>query len=332
MSSIGVGRARQGSSIRLQRAKQQRSPPNVSTESIESIASQPSAPPAAPAAATCAACGAPLAGDQRYCLQCGERTAPISSLMLGGTLAAAQASPAASPAGAAPPAPGPPGVAPASPLQAGDPGAGGNALTVIAGVGVLLLAMGVGVLIGRSGGSKPGAAPPQVITVSSAPGAGTTAPESEAFAGDWPAGSSGYTVQLRSLPVASTQASAVQAAKSAAEGKGAKAVGALKSDEFAGLPAGRYIVYSGRYAKKGEAQKALAGLRKSFPGASVVHVGAGASGGKGAGSGSIGGGKSGVGQTPSNPAPPSSVEALKGKSGQSYEQESKNLPNVVSTG
>ena len=31
----------------------------------------------------------------------------------------------------------------------------GNVLTLIAGIGVLLLAMGVGVLIGRSGGSAP---------------------------------------------------------------------------------------------------------------------------------------------------------------------------------
>jgi hypothetical protein len=41
----------------------------------------------------------------------------------------------------------------------------GNTVTVIAGVGVLLLAMGVGVLIGRAGNSKPSAAPAQVISV-----------------------------------------------------------------------------------------------------------------------------------------------------------------------
>ncbi len=63
-----------------------------------------------------------------------------------------------------------------------------------------------------------------------------------------------------------------------------------------------------------------------------VGAGTGASSGKGAGAGSGAGGKSGVGSSPSNPAPPTVVESLKGKSGKNYEQESKNLPNVVSTG
>jgi hypothetical protein len=40
----------------------------------------------------------------------------------------------------------------------------------------------------------------------------------------------------------------------------------------------------------------------------------------------------GVGQTPSKPAPPSAAEHLKGVKGGSYEQKSKNLPNVISTG
>jgi hypothetical protein len=333
MSSMERGRACSGSRICDPRAEQQRISANVSTESIESIASQ--APAAAPAA-TCAACGSPLADDQRYCLQCGERTMPMSSVLQGGpptaALAPAGGSQAGGPGSAPPSAPGPPGATPPA-AGGGEPAGRGNAVTVIAGVGVLLLAMGIGVLIGRSGGAKPsGAAAPQVITVSSAPAAGAT-PASESFTGDWPAGSSGYTIQLQTLPTASTQVSAVQAAKSAAEGKGAKAVGALKSDEFTSLPAGSYIVYSGKYTKKSEADKALGPLKKNFSEAKVVHVGAGtaASNGKGA-AGSGGAGKSGVGSSPSKPAPPTVVESLKGKSGKSYEQESKNLPNVVSTG
>jgi hypothetical protein len=306
----------------------------VSTESIESIASQP--PAAAAGMAACAACGAPLAEDQRYCLQCGERATPISSVLAGPPPALGAGAHANGP-GSSPPALVPPGAAPPSVavVPGGEAPGRGNAVTVIAGVGVLLLAMGIGVLIGRSGGAKPSAAAPQVVTVSSAPAAGAT-PASEPFTGDWPAGSSGYTVELQALPAASTQVSAVQAAKSAAEGKGAKAVGALKSDEFAGLAAGEYIVYSGKYSKKAEAQKALGGLKKSFPGASVLQVGASgaAGGGKGAScTGQSTGGKSGVGSSPSNPAPPSVVEkSLKGKSGKNYEQESNKLPNVVSTG
>ena len=312
----------------------------MSTESIESIASQPSA---AHGAAACAACGAPLAEDQRYCLQCGERATPIGSVLRSGPPLAlvpgAGAGAQATGPGSAPPVLGPPGAAPPSPPGVAGGGEasghGGNAVTVIAGVGVLLLAMGIGVLIGRSGGSKPSAASaaPQVISVSSAPAAGT-GPSAESFTGDWPAGSSGYTVQLQTLPTASTQVSAVQAAKSAAEGKGAKAVGALKFDEFAALPAGDYIVYSGKYSKKTGADKALAGLKKSFPGASVLQVGAsgGASGGKGAAGTANGGGKSGVGSSPSNPAPPSVAEDLRKSKGKSYEEKSKNLPDVISTG
>jgi hypothetical protein len=340
MSSIGA----QPSSIGLahppsaRRAATQSA--TVSTESIESIASQP---PLAAAAARCAACAAPLADDQRYCLQCGERTTPISGVLLGGPPASALASGAGSQAngpGSAPPAAlGPTGAAP--PSLSGVRGGGeapgrGSAVTVIAGVGVLLLAMGIGVLIGRSGASKQPAvsAVPQVISVASTPAAGAATPASESFTGDWPAGSGGYTVQLQTLPSASTQVGAVQAAKSAAEGKGAKAVGALRSDEFASLPAGNYIVYSGKYAKKAEAEKALGALRKGFPRASVLKIAGsrGASGGKGAGAGASGGGNTGVGSSPSKPAPPSAAEGLKGKSGKSYEQQSNSLPNVVSTG
>ena len=48
-----------------------------------------------------------------------------------------------------------------------------NVLTLIAGIGVLLLAMGVGVLIGRSGGSGTAGTPaPQVITLGGAGVAG----------------------------------------------------------------------------------------------------------------------------------------------------------------
>jgi hypothetical protein len=329
---MGHGRAPDARTSAI--AELQRRQPPVSTESIESIA-RPSSDTTG--AVACAACSAPLAEDQRYCLQCGERATSISSALAGPPPALVPAGERAPGPGSVPPVLGPPGAGPPSPpgVPGGSEAPGrGNAVTVIAGVGVLLLAMGIGVLIGRSGGAKPsGAGAAQVITVSTAAAAGTT-PATESFAGDWPAGSSGYTVQLQTLPTASTQVSAVQAAKSAAERKGAKSVGALKSDEFAGLGAGSYIVYSGKYTKKSEANKALGPLEKKFSEAKVLQIGAGtgASSGKGAVAGSGAGGKSGVGSSPSNPAPPAVVESLKGKSGKSYEQESKNLPDVVSTG
>lgn len=289
--------------------------------STESIASPPQS---AAAAASCASCGAALAEDQRYCLHCGERIAPPSSVLTGGVPSSPQAPLV------------PPGYP--QPGKSGAPGDGerrGNAVTIIAGVGVLLLAMGVGVLIGRSSGTKSNAPVTPVINVATAPASSTTAPAEAAFVSDWPQGTSGYTVELQALPSAATQLSAVEAAKSAASAKGAKAVGALKSDEFSGLPAGNFIVYSGVYKKQAEASKAAKGLQKSFPGAKAIHItGAGAAKGSAAGSGgaTTPAGKSGVGASESHPAPPSVIENLHKHKGKSYEEESKNLPNVVSTG
>jgi hypothetical protein len=123
----------------------------------------------------------------------------------------------------------------------------GNLLTLIAGIGVLMLAMGVGVLIGRSGGSSSAGAAPQVITVGgAATGAANTTP-------------------TPTTPEASS---------------------AAKAGAVAGAAA----------AAKHKAKEA------------------------------------GVGATPSKPAPPTVLKNLRTGSGQSYEQKSKNLPNVVSTG
>jgi len=280
----------------------------------------------------CAACGAPMAADQRYCLECGERRAVMSSVLLGG-----------------PPPPLEPGASASPPVRPPDsaiaPGRDdrgrSDALSVIAGVGVLLLAMGVGVLIGRSSASTK-TLPPEVITVGSSGSAGTGTGSGDqastaTFTGDWPSGTSGYTVQLQTLP-SGTQVSAVEAAKSAASAKGAKNVGALESEEFSSLGGTNYVVYSGVYHKRSEAQSALKGLKKSFHGATVIQVSNGGEGGKDSGSGGSsglgerGGHHSGVGYSESKPAPPTIVKKESTKKGQSYEQESKNLPNVISTG
>jgi hypothetical protein len=113
------------------------------------------APIVAPAGDPCPACGGPMAGDQRYCLSCGARRAearlPFRTIL-------------------AEPVPGP---APAALAERSAP-----ALTFLVGLGCLLLALGVGVLIGRSGGSDRQAAAstaaPQVITVGSGGAAGAT--------------------------------------------------------------------------------------------------------------------------------------------------------------
>lgn len=117
--------------------------------------------------------------------------------------------------------------------------------TLLAAIGVLLLAMGVGVLIGRSGGGSGKAVAPQVISVPASTGAPAT---------------------------------------SASESAGEEASGKSSSKHKA--------------AKKKKAAE-----------------------------------PSGTGSSIAKPAPPSAAKELRsGGSGASYEQKSKNLPDVISTG
>lgn len=109
----------------------------------------------------CATCGAPLGADQRYCLECGTRRTD-ARLAFRDILSGQAPPPGAAPPGAAAPADPPP-------ARAG--------LAFLAGLLCLLVALGVGVLIGRSGDKTPTAATPppaQVITVGGSAPAATT--------------------------------------------------------------------------------------------------------------------------------------------------------------
>jgi hypothetical protein len=295
------------------------------TVSTESIAH--SSTPAEPVEA-CSHCGLPLAPDQRYCLECGARREGRPSFFL--DVLSARDVGAAPPATAAPPAP---------------QKSRNTTAAIIAGIGVLLLAMGIGVLIGRAGNTKVPAA--QVISVSSGgggataatPGTGasgtaapttgsaapTTGSSSTTVVDTWPSGTSAYTVVVKALPATATVAD-VNAAEAAARAKGIAAVGVLNSSTHPGLPPGEYIVYSGVDPQASGASAALVTVKKSFPTATVIHVGTtagatsgGSTSGSG-GSGSGGSGSSGKSGGSSNPG-----------SGGSYEQRSKNLPNVIGT-
>jgi len=109
----------------------------------------------------CGACGAPLAHDQRYCVECGERRG-------------ASRFPAGEPAGEAPPR-----RARAARAPRGQRISSGT--TLVAGVGVLLLAIGLGVLIGRlghtNGSNQKASNPPvQVVTVQGGGGSAASTP------------------------------------------------------------------------------------------------------------------------------------------------------------
>jgi hypothetical protein len=98
----------------------------------------------------CSACGAAMASDQRYCVECGHRRGPARVPVTDG-LAQRDRDATAAPR---------PQRRPRIPIDS----------TLIAGIGTLLLAMGIGVLIGRSGNSTAAKSPRvQVVTV---PGGG----------------------------------------------------------------------------------------------------------------------------------------------------------------
>jgi hypothetical protein len=139
----------------------------------------------------CAQCAAPLAPDQRYCLHCGAARAHVNGPISGGRPGGPPrtvSSPQATSVPQSPP-PGTPGVAPGTTgLSAASPANRNNTLALLAGVGVLLLAMGVGVLIGRASSGTAKVPPAQVISVggaaagSSTPATTPTTPTSETSA------------------------------------------------------------------------------------------------------------------------------------------------------
>jgi hypothetical protein len=108
----------------------------------------------------CSGCGAAMTSDQRYCVECGERNGPARVPLTNGPAQRSEETPATR-------------------RLPSRPRASVNS-TLIAGIGLLLLAMGIGVLIGRSGktASVKGA-PAQIVTVA---GAGAAAPSAAATA------------------------------------------------------------------------------------------------------------------------------------------------------
>jgi hypothetical protein len=137
--------------------------PDVPPAPVAPTATQPAAPSPPPATAAtqplvatsgeqCPSCGVHVAPDQRYCLACGVRCGePRLPIMDAVTFMDAMKQPRDA---AAPP--------PLRPQRRVSPN-----MALFATIGVLLLAMGVGVLIGRSGNHSIASAPaaPQVIKV-----------------------------------------------------------------------------------------------------------------------------------------------------------------------
>lgn len=129
-----------------------------STPTLDPPTNELTTPLAASSTERCANCGAHMAPDQRYCLECGERR---SGGGLRDALPRSQAVVSA--------------AAPRRPLMSANS-------SLIAGVATLLIALGVGVLIGSVGDGNGGgrASAPQVVTVS----AGASGAAAETAAAD----------------------------------------------------------------------------------------------------------------------------------------------------
>jgi hypothetical protein len=146
----------------------------------------------------CPSCGAPVAPDQRYCVECGERCAEPRLPFVDGR----------------PQAP----AAPAAPPRRSRRPRASTGLTLIAGVATLLLAMGVGVLVGKSGkdDQTAGNAPPvQVVTVPGAAAAGS----STNATGTQPAGSGATTADSSTSGSSGSSTSGSSGSSSSSESK-----------------------------------------------------------------------------------------------------------------
>ncbi len=88
----------------------------------------------------------------------------------------------------------------------------------------------------------------------------------------WPGGTSGYTVVLESIPSSSSRGAALGRAREA-DRAGLPQVGVLLSSDYASLHPGYWVVFSGVYSSRDEAQSAVPTARADgFPGAYPARV------------------------------------------------------------
>ncbi|MGK2933349.1 MAG: hypothetical protein ACSLFD_11415 [Solirubrobacterales bacterium] len=275
-----------------------------------------------------------MALDQRYCLNCGKRRGS-PRVDYDEYLKTDTPGPPEPPQIAAPPAP--PDNRPereVTPLMAA---------CGLAGLAAILI---LGVLIGRTGdGGSQAAAPVIAATGVPTTTAGsttdtTTTTTTVEFTADWPEGKEGFTIELATLPKEGSDGTAVEAAKAELLGQGATEVGALDSDEYASLPAGNYVLYSGVYDTKADAESALAPLAATFPDAEVVEVSASAGAASGGGTETAekttSSGDSltdGGVQDPDEvvEATDEALQALDEATGDEYQEQQKKLPPTIKT-
>jgi zinc ribbon protein len=214
----------------------------------------PARPPAEP---VCPRCGAPLQRDQEYCLECGYRLQPASGVvgrlsgawqarfgwypgdwfwrvLLGLVIAIAGATAA---------------------IVLTDAGAENNPIVATEGGGsphTPTSAPETATVTLPSVSTAPG--PPS--TPSTPPPPTTTAPAPGSLTA-WPSGRSGFTVVLESIPTSAGRPLAFARARAASRA-GLPQVGVIDSGRYSSLHPGYYVVFSGIYTSRGQADAARA--------------------------------------------------------------------------
>jgi hypothetical protein len=231
--------------------------------------STPGAPPQGP---VCPRCGTPYSSDQEYCLQCGQRLRPaggpfgrlaaawqerfswypgdwIWPVLLFLLLAVAGATAAIVLADAG---------AENNTLVATESGVPHSPTTAPSTATVALPSVPNGT---PSGAPSTPTAPPPATTTAPRPGALTA----------WPAGQSGFTVVLESIPASSSgRALALERARAASKA-GLPEVGVLDSSRYSSLHPGYSVVFSGIYDSRGQADRAQAAANAKGFGAAYVR-------------------------------------------------------------
>ncbi|MCB0869490.1 MAG: hypothetical protein KDB52_01535 [Solirubrobacterales bacterium] len=223
----------------------------------------------------CTGCGKPMAEDQRYCLNCGKRRGKAR-------VEFENYLPEAGGEGAGTPPPTQGVVRPVEPEDPYDrPEREVTPLMAAVGLCAVAMILLVGVLIGRSGGGEGSSGTPQFVASTGLPPTSTsstsTTSTSTTITTDWPEGQEGFTIELATLSKEGADAASVEAAKTDLVAQGASEVGVLDSDLYGSLPTGNYVLYSGVYSTRAEADTALSSLSTSFPDAQVIEVAADAS-------------------------------------------------------
>jgi hypothetical protein len=294
--------------------------------------SQPTTPPVAASGQyeACAECGAPLERQQRYCVNCGARRAdaanPASRYLAVATRRRQTTTTA---------------------TRTRPPQGSGTRVAAVAFFALLPLAVAIGVLVGRSGGTDNSdllnALRSQPATAATGSGTNVSDTSSKLLPSDFSL-DKGYTVKLDLLPIESTDQGAASRAEADAKGKGAGDVGIINPGDFTTTPdQGQkdYVLYSGEYKDKADAQKALGKLKKAYPDAEVIAV-ASASANSNSPSGtkvvahtSHGDIHQVAGLNPSQKQiqqGTQKVNQIAHQTGKSYIQQQRSLPDVVSIG